>query len=98
MEYLLIRLITVFDPALWPGLFLPVSLAWLQANEDCVLLDGAHGSKRPLPNESRPTALDGIFEKQRLRINLTALKLPPDQEVWPLPCNNFASRFCPTSV
>jgi hypothetical protein len=54
LEYLLIRLITVFDPALWPGLFFAsFFLAWLQANEDCVLLDGAHGSKRASPKESR---------------------------------------------
>jgi len=43
--------------------FLPVFLAWLQANEDCVLLDGAHGSKRPSLKESQADALAQIFAK-----------------------------------
>jgi hypothetical protein len=41
--------------------FLPVVLAWLQANEDCVLLDGADGSKRPLRKESRSQASAHFF-------------------------------------
>ncbi|WP_161799184.1 hypothetical protein [Pseudomonas fluorescens] len=68
MDYLLIRLITVFDPAFCRVFFLPVFLAWLQANEDmdAAKNNGGDDSKRMSFCKSAPGAMLRVKKKVAL--------------------------------
>jgi len=60
LDYLLIRLITVFDPAFAGSFFARFSGLWLQANEvfGCCKFDGADNIKRISLGKQSPARLE----------------------------------------
>jgi hypothetical protein len=65
LDYLLIRLITVFDPAFCRVFFCQFSGLWLQANEvfGCRKFDGADDIKRIFVGKGSPASLGQTNDK-----------------------------------